>query len=156
MAKKQDVTVTRFNMVGDGVELAARIVFGLSLFKGDESIEHVANIDFSMTKAQLVSLVIKSIVIAIQKIGRDVCESHAKMRIFTGNTLSYLDVFPGTRRAAVSVARDMTPSEIRERAKNDAKFRADLMAELMAMEDDEIENAPKMPSAVQNVDIKAA
>lgn len=110
MAKKREVNISRMNVVGDKVELAARITFGLAMFKGDTPVEHVMNIDFSMTLLQLVMLAIKSIVIDAQKYMRDKLGTHAKVREWTGNTLGYKDVYPGVRVATMQKA--MTDEEL--------------------------------------------
>jgi hypothetical protein len=138
MAKKREVAISNMKVVGDGVELAARITFGLSMFKGDPSVEHVMSINFSMKLTQLVMLAIKSIVIDAQKYMRDTLQTHAKVREWTGRELGYTDVYPGVRAARVSVARDMTPDEIRVKCKTDKAFRTALMAELAEMEDEDV------------------
>jgi hypothetical protein len=134
MAKKREVTIGKFNINEVGCELQARIGFSLKMFDGDTPVEHVAGIDFSMTKDQIVGLAIKSITIDLQKILRGL-ETHAKAREFTGKVLTYADVYPGVRRT-VSISRDMSPADIRAKAKSDPDFRAKLMAELMELEDE--------------------
>jgi hypothetical protein len=139
MAKKREVTISSMKVTEQGCELKAKVGFALKMFEGDAPIDHVMNIDFSMTLVQLVMLALKSIVIDAQKIMRTL-GSHAKVFTFTENTLGYGDVYPATRATRVSVARDMTPGEIKTRCKTDGAFRKALMAELMEMEDEETAN----------------
>ena len=135
MAKKREVTIGKFNITEQGCELQARVGFSLKMFDGDQPIEHVMGIDMSMTKDQLIHLAISTIVIDAQKIMRGL-ESHAKVREFTGKILGYKDIYPGVRR--VSVTKDMSPADIRAKAKSDPAFRKSLMDELMALEDEDV------------------
>lgn len=136
MAKKREVTLGKFSVNEQGCELQARIGFSLKMFEDDASVEHVAGIDFSMTKSQLIDLAVKSITIDLQKILRGL-GTHAKAREFCGQVLGYKDVYPGVRRV-VSVTKDMSPAEVKARCKNDPAYRAALMAELEAMEDEDM------------------
>jgi hypothetical protein len=166
MAKKRDITISNLKVTDKGCELAAKIGFALKMDNSDVAVDHVMNINFSMTLMQLVMIALKGIVIDAQKIMR-VMGTHAKVRTWTGNVLGYSDVYPSTRAVRVSVARDMTPEEIRGRCKTDKAFRASLMAELEAMEDEDTaeraeDDGPDMyemgheKSPAQVVDIKAA
>ena len=135
MAKKRDIQLGKFNITEAGCELVARITFSLKLFEGDIAVEHVAGIDLSMGKDKLLTLALSTIVIDLQKILRGF-DSHAKVREFLGKTLMLSDIYPG-KTGRVSVARDMSPDEIRAKCKNDPDFRKALMAELAEMEDED-------------------
>jgi hypothetical protein len=132
MAKKRDITISTMRVTDAGCELKAKVGFALKLFEGDTAIDHVMNIDFSMTLVQLIMLALKSIVVDAQKIMRGL-GSHSKVFTMTEKTLSYADIYTSEKR--VSVKADMTPEQIRAKAVSDPKFRAELMAELMEMQD---------------------
>ena len=135
MAKKRIVEVGKFAVNDMGCELKAKVTFSLKMFEGDTPQEHVANIDLSIDKAKLIDLAMSTIVIDLQKRCREL-ENHGKVRDLTKNTLHKADIWPGKR--TVSVARDMTPEQIRAKAKSDPVFRKALMAELAEMEDEDM------------------
>lgn len=137
MAKKREITISKFNVTDAGCELKAKATFSLKMFEGDVAQEHVANFDLSMTKERLVSLAMNTVVIDLQKHCRTL-EKHSKVRELTANVLGMKDVYPG--RGAVTVRREMSPAEIVEKAKNDPAYRAVLMAQLAAMQDEIDEN----------------
>jgi hypothetical protein len=132
MAKKRDITISNLNVTKEGCELSAKIGLSLKLFEGDTAMDHVLNINMSMTLTQLVMLALKSIVIDAQKIMRTL-GSHAKVYTWTDTVKTYADIYAAERK--VSIKADMTPEQIRTKAFADPKFRAELMAELMEMQD---------------------
>lgn len=133
MAKKREITIGKFNVTDAGCELKAKATFSLKMFEGDTAQEHVANFDLSMTKERLVALAMNTIVIDLQKHCRTL-ETHAKVRDLTRSVLGMKDVYPG--RGVVVSKRDLTPEEIAAKAKADPKYRAELMAQLAAMQDE--------------------
>jgi hypothetical protein len=147
MAKKRIVEVGKFAVNEQGAEIKAKVTFSLKMFEGDVAQEHVANFDLSVSKAKMIDLAMSTIVIDLQKRCREL-ETHAKVRDFTKNTLHSADIWPGKR--TVSVTKDMTPEQIRAKAFADPKFRAELMAELMEMQD----TIDKVQASVVN-DLKA-
>lgn len=52
-------------------------------------------------------------------------------------TIDFMDVYTKTRTTKV---REMTPQEVRAKAKSDPEYRKKLMLELMELEDEEMEN----------------
>ena len=137
MAKKREISISKFNVTDAGCELKAKATFSLKMFEGDVAQEHVANFDLSMTKERLVALAMNTVVIDLQKHCRTL-ETHAKVRALTANVLGMKDIYPG--RGAITVKRDMSPEEIVAKAKSDPKYRAELMAHLAVMQDEIDEN----------------
>jgi hypothetical protein len=132
MAKKRDITISNMRVTDSGCELVAKIGLSLKLYEGDVATDHVMNINMSMTLTQLIMLALKSIVIDAQKIMRSL-GTHAKVYTWTETPKTYADIYAAERK--VSVKADMTPEQIRVKAFADPKFRAELMAELMEMQD---------------------
>lgn len=138
MAKKREITISKFNVTDAGCELKAKATFSLKMFEGDGAQEHVANFDLSMTKERLVALAMNTVVIDLQKHCRTL-EQHSKVRELTKNVLGMKDVYPG--RGTVVMKREMTPEEIIAKAKNDPIYRKALMDQMAAMQDELDKNA---------------
>lgn len=138
MAKKREITISKFNVTDAGCELKAKATFSLKMFEGDGAQEHVANFDLSMTKERLVALAMNTVVIDLQKHCRTL-EQHSKVRELTRNVLGMKDVYPG--RGTVVMKREMTPEEIIAKAKNDPIYRKALMDQMAAMQDELDKNA---------------
>ena len=134
MAKKRVVEISKFNVTEAGAEIKAKVTFGLKLFEGDDAQEHTANFDLSLSKAKLIDLAMSTVVIDFQKICR-ATGAHSKVRDLTKQSVGSSVIWPGKR--TVSVTKDMSPEQIREKAKKDPEFRKALMAELMEMEDED-------------------
>lgn len=127
MAKKREISGVKFNMNEKGVELAFKAGFSLSLFKGDDAQDHVANFNLSMTQQDAVELMVSTLVIDLQKTMR-AAGSHAKAREITKDVISWSKLYPGTR----VMKREMSMAEIAEKAKTDPAYRAELLKALGA------------------------
>lgn len=133
MAKKRNIIVSLFKHTAEGSQIKARVDFSLKLFEGDVSQEHTMNLDLLLPKGKLEALAANTVVIDVQKRLRELGD-HAKVRAWTSSPVTYDRAYPG--RGAITVKREMTPEEIREKAKNDPVYRAKLMAELMGLQDE--------------------
>ena len=138
MAKKREITISKFNVTDVGCELKAKATFSLKMFEGDVAQEHVANFDLSMTKERLVALAMNTVVIDLQKHCRTL-ETHAKVRALTANVLGMKDIYPG--RGKIVVKRELTEAEKEalvlkalEKAKTDPAYKAMLLKELDEVE----------------------
>ena len=133
MAKKRNIIISLFKHTAEGSQIKARVDFSLKLFEGDVSQEHTMNLDLLLPKGKLEALAANTVVIDVQKRLRELGD-HVKVRAWTAAPVTYDRAYPG--RGGVTVKRDMTPEEIALKAKNDPKYRAELMAQLMAMQDE--------------------
>ena len=132
MAKKREITISKFNVTDAGCELKAKATFSLKMFEGDGAQEHVANFDLSITKERLVALAMNTVVIDLQKHCRTL-EQHSKVRELTKNVLGMKDVYPG--RETVTHVREMSLEDIEKKALSDPEYRKALIARLERVQD---------------------
>jgi len=133
--------------IGDKkVELAnqkIRLRFGLGFTtKHDGDVvgtDHRATFDLTMLFIRLLELAKNSIAIAVQnKILRPMTSDKAKAWLKAHDPIGYDDAFPGK---STVVRKVMSDEEIKAKAKADPEYRAQLLEELMAMEDqDDLED----------------
>jgi hypothetical protein len=76
----------------EGVELKGRVPFGLRLWEGDASQEHVMSIDMSFSVAEAVNLMVKMLKVDAAKPFRAL-GSHTKVREMTSKTLTKGDIY---------------------------------------------------------------
>jgi len=91
------------------------------------------NLDLLLPKGKLEALAANTVVIDVQKILRGLGD-HSKVRAWTATPVTYDRAYPG--RGVIVQKREMTPEEIAAKAKADPAYRARLMAELAAMQDE--------------------
>ncbi len=136
MAKKQDVTISIFNIAGEKgkeqVQLKFKVVHQTSMFKGDNPVEHVTNFDLLMPLTAHNAKAIKQYVIDWQKIGRE-AGSHAKMRELEATPVTWARLYPG--RGAVTHVREMSLEDIEKKALSDPEYRKALIARLERVQD---------------------
>ena len=158
MAKKRDITISTLKCVNDQLQIVARVNHSCKMDDTDTPQDHTTNFDLLVSLKDFVAKTFSTLVIDWQKIGRT-SGSHAKMRILEAEPVTWPILYPGVRAVRVSIARDMTPDEIRAKCKSDKAFRSALMAELEAMEDEDAtegDNDTPELSAAQAVDVKVA
>ena len=135
MAKKREVSVTRFNVNEQGAELKAKAKFSLKLFEGDEAQEHVVNYDLSMTRAKVIDLVMSTLVIDTQKIMRTM-DSHGKVRTWTSTEKVMADIYPG-RKDREPESPEKAAAKALDYAQADKELRKAMLAELLKMDEED-------------------
>jgi hypothetical protein len=128
MAKKRIITGAAFKSNDQGAELKFKAGFTLKLDNTDAGQEHVANFDLSMKPADVIDLMVSTLVIDLQKVLR-AKGSHAAAREFTKDAITWGRLYPGH---TVTIKKEMSMAEIAEKAKTDPAYRAELLKALGA------------------------
>ena len=136
---KREITIKRFNANAQGCEILAEVKFTI---KHDGEVyppksaghEYKCTYDLTMTNTEGGHKLMNTVIITDQNMNlRALSHSECKALI-EGKTRMMKDVYKG--RGQVRVVKEMTPTEIAEKAKNDPVYRKQLMDSLMAMQDE--------------------